>query len=181
VSRAGPVELRPTDSDLLIARAAARMATPERQRALRLATCSRTKRPSWPSLRPFGWLRAIHGAAKIVKTQIGWFAVSWSQVPCRTCSSIWSGEDVLIIRSGTRTELRAQEMFGTHSLRAMRFIPSDIRLVPRSLRPFVWPAVLSLAATRILVLAHYPSDVIAGLRIGVAIDKAIAAALRAWR
>jgi len=38
VSRAGPVELRPTDSDLLIARAAARMATPERQRALRLAT-----------------------------------------------------------------------------------------------------------------------------------------------
>jgi undecaprenyl-diphosphatase len=68
-----------------------------------------------------------------------------------------------------------------HAVHLAAMAPSAVRLAPRSLRKFVWPAVLSLAATRILILAHYPSDVIAGIGIGVAIDKAIAAVLQPWR
>jgi membrane-associated phospholipid phosphatase len=33
--------------------------------------------------------------------------------------------------------------------------------------------VLALAASRILLLAHYPSDVAAGLALGVALDKSM--------
>jgi PAP2 superfamily len=36
-------------------------------------------------------------------------------------------------------------------------------LAPPHLRPFVWPAIDSLAATRIVILAHYMTDVLAGM------------------
>jgi undecaprenyl-diphosphatase len=48
-----------------------------------------------------------------------------------------------------------------------------VRLAPARLRPAVWPALISLAASRVLLLAHYPSDVAAGLGIGVAIQRAV--------
>jgi undecaprenyl-diphosphatase len=43
-----------------------------------------------------------------------------------------------------------------------------------ALRPLLWPALAGLAASRLLLLAHYPSDVIGGLAIGAAIDGAVA-------
>ena len=46
-------------------------------------------------------------------------------------------------------------------------------LVPRRFRRWVWPALMSLAATRLGLLAHYPSDVAAGLLIGVALETAV--------
>jgi membrane-associated phospholipid phosphatase len=59
--------------------------------------------------------------------------------------------------------------------------PSAVRLSPRSLGQLIWPTVFVLASTRTLILAHYPSDVAAGLGIGLATNKAVKAALRRWR
>jgi hypothetical protein len=50
----------------------------------------------------------------------------------------------------------------------------------KSLRQFVWPTMFCLASTRTLILAHYPSDVAAGLGIGLATNKAVKATLRRW-
>jgi undecaprenyl-diphosphatase len=47
------------------------------------------------------------------------------------------------------------------------------RLAPRHLRPLVWAGILGLASTRIMLLAHYPSDVVAGLAIGAGLGKAV--------
>jgi undecaprenyl-diphosphatase len=47
-------------------------------------------------------------------------------------------------------------------------------LSPPGLRPLLWPALAGLAASRVLLLAHYPSDVIGGLALGAAIDTAVA-------
>jgi PAP2 superfamily protein len=45
------------------------------------------------------------------------------------------------------------------------------RLVPPHLRPAVWPVLTLLAASRVLLLAHYPSDVAAGLVLGTFIER----------
>lgn len=54
------------------------------------------------------------------------------------------------------------------------------RMTRPPLRPIVWPAALSLASTRVLLLAHYPTDVAAGLALGVVIDRAIGKLLARW-
>jgi membrane-associated phospholipid phosphatase len=45
--------------------------------------------------------------------------------------------------------------------------------VPGSFPYSVWPSITALVATRIMLLAHYVSDVVAGLVLGAAIDKLV--------
>ena len=47
------------------------------------------------------------------------------------------------------------------------------RLVPESGRPLVWAGILGLAATRVMLLAHYASDVAAGLAMGAGLGKMV--------
>ena len=47
------------------------------------------------------------------------------------------------------------------------------RLCPDRFRILVWPSVIALAATRIMLLAHYVSDVVAGLILGVVLDSIV--------
>lgn len=54
-------------------------------------------------------------------------------------------------------------------------------LAPGWLRPLVWPLAAALAGTRTLLLAHYPSDVGAGLALGFLIDRAVGALSRRAR
>ena len=65
-----------------------------------------------------------------------------------------------------------------HAVHLGAAAPMLRRLVPPRLRPLVWPAAGALAATRILLLAHYPSDVAAGLAGGVLLDRAVGWLLR---
>ena len=44
--------------------------------------------------------------------------------------------------------------------------------MPPRYRPLLWPSPAALAATRILLLAHYVTDVAAGFLLGVLIDRA---------
>jgi undecaprenyl-diphosphatase len=57
-----------------------------------------------------------------------------------------------------------------HAVHLAAAVPMLRALAPPVLRPFVWPAALALAATRIALLAHWPSDVAAGLVVGAALD-----------
>lgn len=45
------------------------------------------------------------------------------------------------------------------------------RLTPKQMVPLVWPIAVALASTRIVLLAHYVSDALAGLAFGIMIDK----------
>jgi membrane-associated phospholipid phosphatase len=60
-----------------------------------------------------------------------------------------------------------------HAVQLGAVATTMLRLVPRRFRRLVWPAITMLAATRIALLAHYPSDVAAGLGFGVLLDKAV--------
>jgi membrane-associated phospholipid phosphatase len=77
-------------------------------------------------------------------------------------------------RNGIRRSGNAWDSFPSgHAVHLGAIAPSAARLAPRSIRPLVWPALLSLAATRVLILAHYPTDVLAGFGIGVALNRAV--------
>ena len=60
-----------------------------------------------------------------------------------------------------------------HAVQLGAVATTMLRLFPRRFRLLVWPAITVLAATRIALLAHYPSDVAAGLGFGVLLDKAV--------
>jgi hypothetical protein len=62
-----------------------------------------------------------------------------------------------------------------HALHLGALASALTRTGPSRLRPFIWPTAIGLASTRLLLLAHYVSDVVAGLVLGVATDCAIAA------
>jgi membrane-associated phospholipid phosphatase len=57
-----------------------------------------------------------------------------------------------------------------HALHLGAIAGSIADLCPSRFRPLIWPSITTLAATRILLLAHYLSDVVAGLALGVLLD-----------
>ena len=60
-----------------------------------------------------------------------------------------------------------------HALHLGAIVGSLTRLSPDRFRILVWPSITALVATRIMLLAHYVSDVVAGLVLGAAIDKLV--------
>ncbi len=50
---------------------------------------------------------------------------------------------------------------------------SVARLSPGPMRALVLPIFAMLAATRVVLLAHYPGDVLAGWGLGVLINRAV--------
>lgn len=66
-----------------------------------------------------------------------------------------------------------------HAVHVGALAHSTVRMTPARVRPFVWPVAAALAGTRIVLLAHYLTDVIAGLALGVMIDKIVRRVFRA--
>jgi membrane-associated phospholipid phosphatase len=178
MSRAGPIRLRPLESDRVVARASARMTNPRVQRGLRAVTLLADQK------------------AILVATAAVWLASHFSRRQHReeanrmVCSVLIAGalphlfkllvrrrrpdRSITARRNGIRRSGNAWDSFPSgHAVHLGAIAPSAARLAPRSIRPLVWPALLSLAATRVLILAHYPTDVLAGFGIGVALNRAV--------
>jgi membrane-associated phospholipid phosphatase len=63
-----------------------------------------------------------------------------------------------------------------HAIHLSAIAASAQRLVPRRWRAPLWSGLGALAATRVLLLAHYPSDVVAGWGIGALINRVVCTA-----
>lgn len=152
-----PIKLRPTAADMAISRACLRVATPAVERPLRVVT----------------WL----ADEKIMLGAVGafWAATRFSgsrplrrEADAMLCSVLIAGVAPDLFKLLVRREQPNRALVRRHDTR-----------VPPSGNAWaaLWGGLGMLAATRIMLLAHYTSDVAAGWGIGALINKAVCAAL----
>jgi undecaprenyl-diphosphatase len=184
---ADPLHLRPFENDLVVARACAHIATPTIERSLNWVSSLADER-AMLAIAAAVWLASRYCKRgedrEEADTMLASLLVAGvlpdlfkflvrRRRPDRTIRGRRKG----IPYSGD-----AWDSFPSgHAIHLGAMAPSAARLAPRSLRQLIWPTVFCLASTRTLILAHYPSDVAAGLGIGLATNKTVKAALQRWR
>jgi|SRR5579859_7242490 len=187
MARHAPIALPPSHVDLAIARAWARSATRRRENSLKPLTWLADERLVLGATALF-WLYtrgrkrapavAHHANRMLLSVAIG------SAVPHLFKYVVRRRRpDRTVIRHGRRHGAprsgNAWDSFPSGHAVHMGAIAGPLTaLAPGWLRPFVWPLAAALAGTRTLLLAHYPSDVGAGLAIGFALDRAVRALSR---
>lgn len=175
----GLITLPPIPGDLVVSRAWARAATPGVERILRVVT----------------WLadeKVVLGAAVLFWTYAR-LSKRDNEMVRRADHMLWcvalagmlphflkrlvdrKRPDRVVVhgrRHGIPRSGNAWDSFPSgHTLHLGAIAGSLARLSPDGFRPLVWPSITALAASRIMLLAHYLSDVMAGLILGVALDK----------
>jgi membrane-associated phospholipid phosphatase len=178
----GLVSLPPTSVDLAVSRACARAATPGIERTLGVLTWVADEKVVLGAAAAF-WLyaRLRKRNPKMVR-----------EADRMLCSVAAAGAlphafkrlvdrerpDRAVVRDprhGIPRSGNAWDSFPSgHALHLGAAAGSIARLVPPPARPFVWPATLALASLRIMLLAHYLTDVAAGLAIGAGVNQATA-------
>jgi undecaprenyl-diphosphatase len=178
-----PIKLRPLAADVAISRACLRAATPAVEQPLRVVT----------------WL----ADEKILLGAVGMFWAATRLSPSRPlrreadqmlCSVLIAGVVPDLFKYLVRRERPNRALVRRHDRRVPRsgnawdsfpsghamhlsaIAASAQRLVPKRWRAPLWGALGALAATRVLLLAHYPSDVAAGWGIGAVINRTVGAA-----
>jgi membrane-associated phospholipid phosphatase len=185
MSWSAPIKLRPLAADLAVSRACLRIANPAVEQPLRVIT----------------WL--ADGKIMVAAAAVFWAATRASPSrPLRReadqmlCSLLIAGvvphlckylvrrerpNRALVRRFETRVPRLgdAWDSFPSgHAMHLSAIAGSARRLVPRRWWPTLIGALGALAASRVVLLAHYPSDVVAGWGIGALINKAVGAAFR---
>lgn len=182
MSRHGLIHIPPTDLDVALADAAAGMAQPSLERTMRVLTWLADEKVllagaalSWAYVRAATEDREMHCAADEMLCAV---AIA-SAVP-HLCKRVFARErpDRTIVRRrgrGIPKSGNAWDSFPSgHAVHVGALAPAVAQIVPARVRSLVWPAAAALAATRLLLLAHYLSDVLAGLALGIVINRSVA-------
>src|SRR5712672_2995537 len=182
MSHRGLVTLPPTRVDLAVSRACARAATPGIERTLGAITWAADEKVALGAAAVF-WLyvrlrkrdpKTVQEADRMLCSVAAAGALPHAFKRLvdrkRPDRAVVHGPRHGIPRSGN-----AWDSFPSgHALHLGAAAGSVARLVPAPARPFVWPAMLALASVRVMLLAHYATDVAAGLLIGAGLNKATA-------
>lgn len=181
MSRQGIVTLPPTRVDLAISKRCARVATPALERSLQVPTWLADEKVLVGIVGLF-WLNAnLRAQREQVRAEANCMMISVAIAGLlphlfkylinrkRPDRKLVHGSRHGIPRSG-----EAWDSFPSgHALHLGAIAGPLSRLTPKHVRAFVWAGLLGLACTRIMLLAHYASDVVAGLALGAALGKAV--------
>jgi membrane-associated phospholipid phosphatase len=181
MSLRAPISLPPTRADLAVAKACARHVTPGIERTLQTLTFAADEKVILAGTAAF-WL-ATRGA----RCEKGTRRRADHMLACAVVASALPHLIKRIVRRRRpdRTVVRRHrhgiplsgnpwDSFPSgHALHLGALARTTRALLPPPLRPAMWPVFATLAASRVLLLAHYPSDVICGLAMGAGIDAVI--------
>ena len=181
VARRLPVTVRPTDADIAIARTIARNTGPEPQRLARALTWGADEK------------------VLLVLTAIGWLASRGAREPMRragnhavlvaaAASLLPHGMKRLVDQTrpdrttvvghlhGVSFSGRREDAFPSGHALHMGALASAAGALPAGPRRAVRTLAIGLSLTRVAVLAHWASDVVAGFAVGMALERL----LRSW-
>jgi membrane-associated phospholipid phosphatase len=180
------IQFEPTRADLFVAQAIAARVTPALERALRMATWAADEKvllfiiaALWVSSRagPVGRQRqaADHllacGTASAVLPHVVKRVVDRKR-PDRVV--------VHGLRHGVGRSGDAWDSFPSgHALHLGALAAATTRLASSPARSVIWFLAAMFASTRLLLLAHWATDVVAGLGLGVGLERLIARLSRA--
>jgi membrane-associated phospholipid phosphatase len=186
MSWSAPIKLRPFAADLAISRACQRAASPAVERPLRVVTWLADERVLLGAATVFWTVTRLTGSRSLRREadQMLCSVLIAGVVPdlCKYLVRRERPNRVLVRRQDGRVPRlgNAWDSFPSgHAMHLSAIAGSAQRLVPRRWRAAVWSALGALAATRVMLLAHYTSDVVAGWSIGVLINKAVGGAFGA--
>ena len=181
MSRRAPIALPPTRADVAIAKTSRRMASPAFEETLQVITWLADEKVIlggtllfWMYARWGGHRTDMKGPADHLLSCVvlaGMLPHLFKRLVARKRPdrTVVHGRRHGIPRSGN-----AWDSFPSgHALHLGAIASSVTSLLPKRFRPIVWPSLAVLAGSRIMLLAHYPSDVAAGLALGALIDKGV--------
>jgi undecaprenyl-diphosphatase len=178
MSRRAPIKLPPLRADLAVARFCAHRAFPKEERMLKTLTVLADEKTVVAGALLY-WLVSRLGN-KGSKTEGNRMLCSVA-IGCalpHVLKHLFSRErpDRTVARNHHRRGIPrsgdAWDSFPSgHAINLGAVAAPLARSLPSTFRPTVWPALSLLAASRVLLLAHYPSDVAAGLGIGVLVER----------
>ncbi|MDB5406262.1 MAG: hypothetical protein JWL84_1174 [Rhodospirillales bacterium] len=182
MSKRALLELAPTSFDERVAREVARRVTPRFERAMGVVTWladekvvlgaslvgwayCRLVRPRPQAIRAADHVVVCAAAAGMLPHLFKWLVDR--ERPNRKSFIGWL--------HGVPRQGKPYDSFPSgHAIHLAAAAAALWRLGPRRLRSCLWPAAASLSLTRVLLLAHYPSDVGAGLAMGVGLEAVMA-------
>ena len=177
-----PIELRPSAADLAISNACLRLASPSIERPLRVVTWLADEKILFAAATAF-WAVTRFGLSRSLRREADQMLCSVliaSAIPylCKRLVRRERPNRTLVRRYDTRAPrlANAWDSFPSgHALHLSAIGASAQRLLPQHWRPALWSGFAVLAATRVMLLANYPSDVVAGFGMGALINKAVVA------
>ncbi len=181
-----PIRIPPTAADLAIARAIWRRQRPALAAPLNWITCVADERlvVSGAALL-WIYLRGTRQDAKVVRQgdRILACALVTTVLPHLlkrvVCRERPDRRIVWWFRHGIPRSGAPYDSFPSgHAMHLGALVPAVRPLVPPPLRALLWPAAILLASTRVLLLAHYATDVATGLGSGIALERMIGKMLR---
>ena len=184
MSWSAPIKLRPFATDLAVSHACLRIANPALEQPLRVITWLADEKIM--AAAAVFWAATRASPSRPLRREADQMLCSLliAGVVPHLCKYLVRRERpnrALVRRFDTRVPRLgdAWDSFPSgHAVHLSAVAASARRLVPRRWWPTLIGALGALAASRIVLLAHYPSDVVAGWGIGALINKAVRAAFK---
>jgi membrane-associated phospholipid phosphatase len=176
-----PIEIPPTGLDRATARAVARHVDPPLERALQTATWAADEKVLLvATVLAWGYLRLTRqdehtrceADRMLCSVSIaGLLPHLFKHVVARTRPDRTT---VHLFRHGIPKSGSSSTSFPSgHAVHLGALAVPAWHLAPPALRPLIAPLLLGLGATRVALLAHFPTDILAGFGIGALLDQAV--------